>query len=426
LTQNIVANLPTSINEPTMREKMKQVSSPSRPLRIGLVTPAWPGSRIANGIATAVAHLTAGLEACGHEVTILPFVLDAPHEFPRIVNIPEQRWSLPDKLLMRFGPDPDGVLHRKVGQRIAAAVQEAISRHGIEILVMEESHGWAGVVCRHVPIPVVATLHGPWCLHKAIQNFGKTKSDVRREARESRALQQVQGITAPSRDALQRTAALWSLPDVPRAVIHNPMPVRPLIGSGDPERMLFVGRFDFVKGGDLVLEAFAEVARRHPTCSLTFVGPDRGVDRPGLARLFMQEALMRLPEATRARIDVQGQCSADYVSALRQTHGLTIVASRYEVFAGTMLEAMAAGSALVCTSIGGCAELLLHEQTAMLVPPEDPQALAQACLQLLDNPELGRRMGAAARAHVERHLSPEIIGQQMAEYLVPLCRGRAT
>lgn len=422
----MVASSSTAIRQPAMSKEATRVLSSSQSLRIGLVTPAWPGSKVANGIATAVAHLATGLEACGHEVTIIPFALDAPHEFPRIVNLPEQRWTLSDKLLMRFGPDPEGVVHHRAGQRIAEAVREAISRHRIEVLVMEESHGWAGVVSRHVPIPVVATLHGPWCLHKSIQAFGKTKSDSRRETRESKALRKVQGITAPSRDALERTAALWSLPDVPRAVIHNPIPVGSLTGSGDPERMLFVGRFDFVKGGDLVLEAFAEVARRHPTCSLTFVGPDKGVERPGLAPLTMQEALMRLPKAIRARIDVRGQCSSDDVAALRRTHGLTIVASRYEVFAGTMLEAMAAGSALVCTRIGGCAELLSHKETAILVPPENPQALADACLQLLHDPDLVRRLGVAARAHVERHLSPEMIGRQMADYLRPLCRGRAT
>lgn len=120
---------------------------------------------------------------------------------------------------------------------------------------------------------------------------------------------------------------------------------------------------------------------------------------------------------------MQGQCSREEVAALRRTHGLTIVASRHETFGGTIAEAMVAGSALVCTRIGGGAEILLDGETALLVPPDDAGALAEACLRLLGDPALARRLGRAARAYVENHLSPEAIGRQMADFLTPLCRG---
>lgn len=394
----------------------------SLPLRIGLLTPAWPGSKTANGVATVVAHLTAGLEACGHEVTVLPFSIDAPHDFPRVVSVPQLRLRLLDRLRMRFGPDPEGTMHHHLARRVIAAVREAIARHGIEVLVMEESHGWASTISRHVPIPLVLTLHGPWCLHKTIQGNGDAGADARRETRERLALHHARGITSPSQDTLERTAAIWSLPALPRAVIRNPMSVPPAPADGGPERLMFVGRFDFHKGGDVVIDAFAQIARRHPSCRLTFVGPDRAVARPGHAALALPEALARLPGAVQARIDVRGECSREEVAALRRTHGLTIVASRYENFGGTMLEAMAAGSALVCTRIGGGAEILLDGETALLVPPDDAGALAEACLRLLGDPALARRLGRAARAYVESHLSPEAIGRQMADFLTPLCR----
>ena len=277
-------------------------------------------------------------------------------------------------------------------------------------------------MARRVAIPVVATLHGPWCLHKEIQGHGDARADARREARELRALRCVQGITAPSRDTLDRTSARWDLPKVPCAVIHNPMPIGPGIMADDLGNVLFVGRFDLHKGGDVVIEAFAEIARRHSSCRLTFVGPDNGIERPGLPRLTLAAALARLPDAIRQRIDVRGQCSRDEVAALRRTHGITVIASRYETFGGTMAEAMAVGSALVCTRVGGCAEILTHEETALLVPTEDPQAIAEACLRLLNDPELAQRLGAAARSYVKKNLSPEVIGRQMADFLGPLCR----
>lgn len=401
-----------------MRENEKSRAA-SGSLRIGLVTPAWPGSRTANGIATAVSHLAIGLEACGHEVTIIAISVDAPYTRPRVVQLPEIHWSLLDKLRVRI--DSESTAHRKYGQAIAAAVRDAIDRHGIEIVVMEETQGWAGSVARHVDIPIVVTLHGPWCLLKEFQGNSVTRADTRRDAREIKGLQWARGITAPSWDTLKRTAALRRLPSVPQTVIHNPMPIAPPIASGDTEKLLFVGRFDFLKGGDVVIEAFAEIAQRHPTCRLTFLGSDRGVERPGLPRLTMSEALARLPEPARNRIDVRGQCSREVVAALRRTHDIAIVASRFENFGGTMLEAMAVGASLVCTHVGG-AEILLHEKTALLIPPGDPQAMAEACLRLLHDPALAKRLGAASRSHVEQHLSPEAIGRQIANFLAPICR----
>lgn len=398
----------------------------SSPLRIGLVSPAWPGSNTPNGIATAVAHLAAGLESHGHEVTIIPFSVDAAHDFPRVVCVPEQRWRLSDRIQIRLGWDREGVVQRNVARRIAAAVQEAIALHGIEILVMEETQGWASTIGRHVPIPIVVTLHGPWWLHKAFQPPGSVAESDRRERREAEGLRRASAITAPSSDVLDRTREKWGVPSVPLAVLRNPMPLETEVPSFDPSRLehvLFVGRFELVKGGDVVLEAFAEIARRHPSCRLTFVGPDKGIERPGLAPLTLTEALSRLPGDVRARIDVRGQCSRAEVAALRWTHGITIVASRYENFGGTILEAMAAGSALVCTRVGGGAEILSDGETALLIPPEDPQALADACLRLINDPGLARRMGEAARSYVESHLSPEVIGRQMADFLMPLRRG---
>src|SRR5690606_1394239 len=136
--------------------------------------------------------------------------------------------------------------------------------------------GWADAVSRHVSIPVVVTLHGPWCLHKEIQGNGDTKADAQREARELEGLRGAGGITAPSRDTLERTAALWTLPECPVAVIHNPMPVSSVAAARDTHHLLFVGRFDFHKGGDLMIQAFERLSRMHPSCRLTFAGPDVG------------------------------------------------------------------------------------------------------------------------------------------------------
>jgi glycosyltransferase involved in cell wall biosynthesis len=394
------------------------------PLKIGLMTPAWPATHTPNGIATAVAHTVAGLETCGHQVTILAHAIDAPSDHPRVMILPPHRMDLIDRLVMRFNPEK--ALGRMVGKRIASAVRQAIRQHGIEVVVMEETQGWVGELRGRVPIPVVATLHGPWWLHRAFQGPDGDGASDRRERREAAGLQRVDAITAPSQDVLDRTAAEWGLPEVPLAAIPNPVPLpADAPSSDDParaERILFVGRFELIKGGDVVLDAFARLARMHPTCRLTFAGPDPGVLRPDGGRLHLAEALAAMPEEVRARIDAPGPQSRDQVAALRRGHGITLVASRYETFGGTLAEAMAAGSGVVCTAVGGCKENLVHEETGLLVPSEDPQAMAEACLRLIRDPALAQRLGQAARAYVARRLAPETIGQQLAAFLAPLCR----
>lgn len=66
----------------------------------------------------------------------------------------------------------------------------------------------------------------------------------------------------------------------------------------------------------------------------------------------------------------------------------------------SIIEAMAAGKAVVATEVGSVAELVFHGETGLVVPPRDPEAQARAILTLLENPDLRRRMGAKGRLDV--------------------------
>lgn len=393
------------------------------PLRIGLVTPAWPGTATANGIASAVAHLTTGLAAIGHEVTIIAHWIDAPHDDPRVLALDEKPASLLGRLLFRLFPDR--AVRRATIARLTTATREAIARHGIDVLLMEETFGWAGELRRALPIPVVVTLHGPHWLHRAIPGRPRRGPDARRENWEAAGLHRIDGLIAPSRSVLDQTGVEWGLPTLPTAVIGNPVSLdrtAPPAARLTVPQLLFVGRFDRIKGGDLVLDAFARIAARHPDCRLTFVGPDGGISQPDGTTLLLAEAVSRLPGPLRDRIDVLGRKSRAEVEALRSTHPITLLASRYETFGVALIEAMAAGSAIVSTRVGGCAEVLRDGKTGFLVPTEDPQALADACLTLLDDPDLALRLGQAAQADVAARFSPETIAREVATFLGPLCR----
>lgn len=393
------------------------------PLRIGLVTPAWPGSATANGIASATAHLARGLQDLGHQVTILTHHIDAPHDDPRVIELPPGRLTLAERLMFRLAPDRS--TRALMIRRLLAGARQAVDRHGIEVLMIEESFGWAGALSRALPVPVVVTLHGPHWLHRVRPGRPKRGPEARREDWERAGLQSVAALISPSRDVLVRTRAEWGLPQVPTTVIGNPIPIGP---SGPPAaattapELLFIGRFDRIKGADLLLDAFCRIATAHPTCRLTFVGPDRGIVQTDGSVLHLAKALDQLPAAIRDRVRVLGQQSRDQIATLRRDCPITIVASRYETFGVALTEAMAAGSAVVSTRVGGCGEILRDGETGFLVPPEDAGALAQACLHLLADPALALRLGTAARADVAARFTPQVIAREVADFLAPICR----
>ena len=339
-----------------------------------------------------------------------------------VVPLPPARpATLVERARMRLG---QGWLQQRIiADRIARAAREAVRRHGIEVLVMEETWGWAAEVQRALPIPVVVTLHGPWfLLHELLSSGPASPTDRVRIRREAAALGICAGVTAPSAEVLRATLAACDAPGaLPRAVIPNPMPVAEPLDYGSLDEtarrsLLFVGRFDALEGADTVLDAFVQLIRGGAEARLTFVGPDRGIPLPGGGMRHAAEALAALPEDVRSRIDYLGPLSKGEIEALRRRHAIAIMASRYENFPYALLEALAAGTATVCTAVGGAIEAVRDGET-MLIPPGDPDALADALRRLLDSPEMMRRLGAAARASVETTYAPAPVADRMTNFL---------
>jgi glycosyltransferase involved in cell wall biosynthesis len=395
------------------------------PFGIGLFTPEWPPGSSPNGVVNYVGMVAAQLHASGHPVAILAGEAGpGPPEFPVHEIRASRRGTVRDRLiesaLYRLAPR---LAVARVRRSVVRAAVRMIVERQVHILEMEESLGLAGLVQRAVRIPVVVRLHGPWFLNGTALGVPDDHDFRRRVEWERRAIELAAGVTSPSRDVLDRVRRHYGLALERAEVIPNPCPPvdpreRWRFEGCDPRRLLFIGRFDRHKGGDLVLEAFGRAWRAFPQARLTFVGPDRGFLDDGGRRWSLDEFVReRLPDAMAAgAVELLGQRPFSELGALRRRAIASIVCSRYENFPGTVMESLATGCPTIAADVGGIPEILEEGETGLLHRPGDPAHLAARMLELLREPARAARLGEAAARSSQRFHPSAIVPRILAHY----------
>lgn len=180
--------------------------------------------------------------------------------------------------------------------------------------------------------------------------------------------------------------------------------VRRELGLGPDTRVLgAVGHFGEEKGLDVVLKGFAALVRRHPApVALVVLGggtPARRELLHSLARAC-HPAPVLFPGV---RPDVER-----YMSAF----DLFVHAPRLEAFGLVLIEAMAVGLPVVATRVGGVPEIVRDGANGILVPPDSPDALADAAGLLLAADELRRGLAAQSRQLAESEYSLELYARR--------------
>lgn len=199
-------------------------------------------------------------------------------------------------------------------------------------------------------------------------------------------------------------------------VVHNgvdlvrfrPTPARDAkirLGYDPDEPLLGVfGRLSSEKGQRVAIEALFLIVRDYPDVRLALVG--EGDERHELESCAEALGIRGNVIFTGFVQDVREMMSACDV--------VLVPSSRGEGFGLAAVEAMALERAVVASEQGGLPEIVVPAETGLLVPPNDPQALAEATCRLLADPGLASEMGARGRARVEERFA---LGAQMRKVL---------
>jgi glycosyltransferase involved in cell wall biosynthesis len=164
-----------------------------------------------------------------------------------------------------------------------------------------------------------------------------------------------------------------------------------------------------IKGLDNFVHAASILATSSP--DITFHVAGEGPLRPDLERLAAECGLRERFFLDGSITDVPG-----FLGGL----DVAVLPSHSEGMSNALLEYMAAGKAIIATAVGGNTHLVNDGVHGLLVPPDDPTALAAAIGRLLSDTELARRLGQAARLRVEEQYSREAMVQRFEEFYVRL------
>lgn len=295
--------------------------------------------------------------------------------------------------------------------------------------------GWVACeVKAHFKAPVVEIFHALGKIKRMHQGEADT-SPEERVVVEYGVIDQADRIIAQCPNEMQELVTLYDadpskIEVIPSAVdieTFKPVPkdvARAELGLGLDERIaLYVGRMLPRKGIDNVVDAFALVsARTTEPVRLIIVGGETGdgdpMQTPEIRRLVDRASRLGI----RHLVEFPGKRPQKSLKSYYSAADVSISTPWYEPFGLTPLEAMACGTPVIGSDVGGIKFTVADGETGFLVPARNPVALAERMQLLLTDRSLARSMGRSARSRVERMFTWKKVAERTVDIYESLMR----
>jgi glycogen synthase len=278
------------------------------------------------------------------------------------------------------------------------------------------SHTWYGALAGYMAkvlydVPYIATVHSleplrPWKQEQLGRSYFLTTWV------EKVALENANRIIAVSEHSKKEILQYFNVQEKNIAVIHNGIDLNlwnPVTSTNtlkayniNNDYILFLGRTSRQKGLIYLLDAM-----KYIDPEIWLVCCTSAPDTPEVEK----EIAQKVSEQKRV-IWINTMLREDQAIELYSNARVFVCPSVYEPFGIINLEAMSCETPVVASAVGGIQEVVVNEETGILVPPADPQKLAEAINRLLKNKKLAKKMGKAGRLRVEKYFSWDAISQK--------------
>lgn len=247
---------------------------------------------------------------------------------------------------------------------------------------------WAEVVCwllGRVKKPYILTLHGG-----GLPTFAN-----RWPGRVRRLLRSAAAVTAPSHYAEEKLKGYCEHIEV----LPNPIEVtryQVRLGTDVEPRLIWVRAFHRIYNPSLAPRVISILVKAFPEVTLMMIGRDKGDGSLQDARKCAEDL------GVSQSISFLGGVRNEDIPQWLNKACIFLNTTNFDNVPVSVLEAMASGLCIVSTNVGGLPYLLDHGKDGYLVPPDDPQAMADAIEKVLRDPVLAHRLSSAARKKAER------------------------
>ncbi|MBV8086566.1 MAG: glycosyltransferase [Chloroflexi bacterium] len=291
--------------------------------------------------------------------------------------------------------------------------------------------GWVGAVLAHCwQVPHVQSFHTLARVKNAALPQSATMETAQRVDIEAKVMASADRVIATSPADKLDMIRHYGLPEQKISIIplgldlnlFHPMDrhgARQQLGLRGERTLLFVGRMDRIKGVETLLYAAKELVAADPRLQLRvlIVGGDRQVrvvDDASRELIRLRQVVADL--GLRNVVKFVGPKEQDQLPAYYAAADVCVVPSYSESFGMVAVEAMACGTPVVASRVGGLRSTVVDGETGFLVPAHDAGAFARRIRQLLDSDELRRRMGQAGVQAASRYRWPAVARQTETLY----------
>ena len=315
-------------------------------------------------------------------------------------------------------------------KRFARYMIDFIERNGSYDLI--HANFWmsglvATVIKRELNIPFAITFHALGRVRRVYQGKNDGFPDARFEI-EDRVIAAADRIIAECPQDKEDLIHLYQAQPDKVSIVPagfdpkemSPIPraaARKELGLDENERIILqLGRVVPRKGIDTVIYALSRVVHQYGIdARLLVVGGDSEDADPESTPEIARLTKIAKSEKILDKVTFVGRRQRNVLKYYYSAADVFVSTPWYEPFGITPLEAMACGTPVIGAAVGGIKYTVADGKTGFLVPPKDPDALAERLADLFQNPALIKRFGKNAIARVQKHFTWERVGQMLSE-----------